>query len=190
MSKKILILDANPSPFSYTTCLANEYSIIAEKNGFDIKVIAIRDLKFDLVLKYGYSRKQPLEPDLENAQELLRWCDHMIVFTPVWWYSMPALLKGFFDRIFLPGFAFKVTKEPKRKVERFFENKIASVIYVYGGPKCNFTDPFKIQIQYILRFVGFKNIKMHCLYNTVGFENMKNRHNFIEKIKNLAKKGE
>ena len=48
-----------------------------------------------------------LEPDLARAQALLEWADHVAVFTPLWWGSVPALLKGFFDRTLERGWAFR-----------------------------------------------------------------------------------
>lgn len=195
MSKKILILDANPSKFSYTACLSEEYEINAKESGFEVEVLKLRELEFDPVLHYGYSRTQELEPDLKKAQELLKWCDHLVIVSPVWWYSMPALLKGFVDRVFLPGYAFEIEVNPKRRVIKMFSDKTATLIYTYGGPKHNmgntYKDPFALQLKYgFLYFCGFKNIKLHPLYETVGFRNIKRRQTFIEKVINIAKKGQ
>ena len=195
MKKKILILDANPSKFSYTACLAEEYEINAKKNDFEVEVLKIRDMSFDPILHYGYNRSQKLEPDLQKAQELLMWCDHLVLFSPVWWYGMPALLKGFVDRIFLPDYAFKVEVNPKRKVIRMFKDKTATLIYTYGGPQKNMAnnckDPFGLQVGFgLLYFCGFKNIKKYPLYETVGFRNIKRRQAFIDKVIALGKKGE
>ena len=195
MSKKILVLDANPSKFSFTSCLAEEYEIGAREGGFEVEVLKLRDLEFDLVLHHGYNRSQKLEPDLERAQELLKWCDHLVIVSPVWWYSTPALLKGFIDRVFLPGYAFEIEVNPKRKIVKMFDDKTATVIYTYGGPKHNmgnnYKDPFGLQLkQGLLYFCGFKNIKLYPLYETVGFRNIKRRQAFIEKVIGLAKKGQ
>ena len=55
----------------------------------------------------GYAQIQPLEPDLLDAQASITWAQHLVWVYPIWWGGLPALLKGFLDRIFLPGFAFK-----------------------------------------------------------------------------------
>ena len=194
MKKKILIIDGNPSRFSFTACLSEEYEIRARDSGFEIETLILRDMQFDPILHYGYNRIQKLEPDLENAQRLLKWCDHIVIFSPVWWYSVPALLKGFFDRVLLPGFAFKIETAPKRKLIRMLDNKTATLIYTYGGPKKNmgrnFKDPFELQIKDgILYFCGINKVSTYPLYETVGFRNIRRRHDFIEKIGLLGKEG-
>jgi putative NADPH-quinone reductase len=66
-----------------------------------------RTLRFDPILRAGFEGVQPLEEDLVAAQDAIRWAEHLVFVYPVWWGTMPALLKGFIDRVFLPGFAFK-----------------------------------------------------------------------------------
>ncbi|MFF5992728.1 NAD(P)H-dependent oxidoreductase [Prauserella flavalba] len=52
-----------------------------------------------------------LSADIAAEQEKLRWADALVVQFPLWWMGMPAILKGWFDRVFLNGFAFGV-KDP------------------------------------------------------------------------------
>jgi putative NADPH-quinone reductase len=195
VAKKILVLDGHPSAFSYTACLADEYVINAEKGGFEVKTLNVRDLEFDPNLKWGYTRKQALEPDLEKAQELLLWCEHLVIFTPVWWFSLPAILKGFVDRVLLPDFAFKTKRiAGKRKLIKLLKGRTATAFYTFGGPKVDlkeaFVDPLKTQLKNgILNFVGFSNIKTYPLYKTLGIENVKAREKFIETVAKIAKRG-
>ena len=51
-----------------------------------------------------------LEPDLVELQELIQSANHLVLISLVWWGSVTALMKGFLDRVLLPGFAFKYRK--------------------------------------------------------------------------------
>ncbi len=50
-----------------------------------------------------------LAPDILQEQERLRWCDLLILQFPLWWFSMPAIMKGWVDRVLTPGFAYNRT---------------------------------------------------------------------------------
>ena len=54
-------------------------------------------------------RSGRLSPDVAAEQEKLRWADTLVVQFPLWWYGMPAILKGWFDRVFVKGFAYGIT---------------------------------------------------------------------------------
>ena len=100
----VLVIDGHPDPASLTARLAASY---ASGAGEAATTLVLRDLAFDPNLHAGYRTRQQLEPDLVRAQELLEQADHVAVFTPLWWGSVPALLKGFFDRTLERGWAFR-----------------------------------------------------------------------------------
>ena len=99
-----LVIDGHPNPDSLCASIAESY---AEAHG-DAIVLSLRDLDFDQNLRFGYIRRQKLEPDLERAWQLLLAAEHVVVVSPIWWGSVPALLKGFFDRLLLPGRAYNI----------------------------------------------------------------------------------
>lgn len=77
------------------------------QNKDNIRVLDLAKLEFDPILKFSSPVMQSLEPDLVKAQEDILWSEHIILLFPIWWSSCPAILKGFFDRVLTPNFAFK-----------------------------------------------------------------------------------
>ncbi len=107
LKNKILIILGHPAKDSFCKSIANEYREAASSAGHEVKLINLAELAFDPILHEGYNVIQPLEPDLINAQNSILWAEHIVWIYPNWWGAMPALLKGFIDRVFIPGFAFK-----------------------------------------------------------------------------------
>lgn len=101
-----LVIDGHPDSRSLTAELAQRY---AQGHG-DARVIALRELDFDPNMRFGYRERMPLEPDLAAVKHALAAADTVIVATPLWWGSVPALLKGFFDRALLPQQEYRYTK--------------------------------------------------------------------------------
>ena len=112
MSKKILVIDGNPNPTSFGASIASSYVAGAQERGAKIKRIDIRSLQFDPNLPQGYDSLPQLEPDLQEAIDSMLWCEHMVWVHPIWWQGLPALMKGFIDRTFLPDVTFKYVKGP------------------------------------------------------------------------------
>ncbi|SDC14253.1 Putative NADPH-quinone reductase (modulator of drug activity B) [Paenibacillus sp. UNCCL117] len=103
----ILVINGHPDSQSFCSALSDAYAKGALEHGARIRVIDLSRLSFDPNLKYGYRQRTELEPELTEAQELIRQAGHLVFVYPTWWGAMPAILKGFIDRVFLPGFAFK-----------------------------------------------------------------------------------
>lgn len=135
MSKKILVLDGHPYKESFCAAIGAAYrqNVLRKFPGYEIELIALRDQKFDPILRSGYSKIQELEPDLLKIQSLLKWADHIVIITPIWWGGPTALLKGFLDRSMLPGFAFKYRKD-SMMWDKFMTGKSGHVIVTSDAP--------------------------------------------------------
>lgn len=111
MAKKIFILMGNPdAEDTLSSELADVYAREARAAGHDVRRTNLGELSFDPILHKGYKVIQELEPDLKRVQEDMKWADHFVLIYPLWWAGMPALLKGLWDRMFIPGFAFRFHK--------------------------------------------------------------------------------
>lgn len=93
-----LVIDGHPNPDSLSAAMARSY---AEGHG-NARLIALRDLDFDPHMRFGYRQRMTIEPDLQDAREAIHLAKRIVIVSPMWWGSVPALLKGFFDRALLP----------------------------------------------------------------------------------------
>lgn len=162
MSKKIFILLGHPDKDSFNGTLSQEYERGANEAGHEVRCMNIGDMQFDPILHHGYKTIQELEPDLKSFQENMRWCDHFVIFYPSWWSTMPALLKGLFDRVWLPGFAFKFTSDFTWK--KLMKGKSARMIVTSDtiplAQRIIFGDTTNELRKGVLWFAGFSPIRL------------------------------
>lgn len=106
---RAVVLQAHPRPESFNRALGDAWTQAARAEGLAVETFALHDLTFDPLLRTAYVEDQPLEPDLVRVRDALAEAAHLVVVYPTWWSSTPAVLKGFFDRVFLPHWAFRTT---------------------------------------------------------------------------------
>lgn len=131
--KKILVIQGNPRTDSYCAALAEAYAAGARSAGASVQLLDLSALQFDPVLRAGYAGNIRLEDDLKSAQEMILDAEHLVFVYPVWWGTMPALLKGFLDRVLLPGFAFKYRKG-SALWDRLLKGRTARLIVTMDSP--------------------------------------------------------
>ena len=132
--KNILLINGHPDKESFNHALTNAYKMGASKNNVNIEQINISDLNFEPNLKFGYRKRIKLEPDLEDAIEKIKKAQHIVWFFPLWWYSYPAIMKGFIDRTFLPGIAYQPI-EGKMLPKKLLKGKSSRIIITSDTPK-------------------------------------------------------
>lgn len=189
---KILILLGHPNHQSFCGSLADAYQKGAEDAGHQVRRINIGDLDFDSNLHEGYGVIQELEPDLVNAQESITWSEHVVIIYPTWWVSMPAVLKGFFDRAFLPGYAFKY-RDDSPWWDQLLKGRSARIVTTMDAPKFYYWLVYfnagQRQLKYgILRFCGFSPVRSASI---CGVKDMKREklESWIKRLEEFGSKG-
>lgn len=189
--KKIALINGHPNNESFNFALAEAYKNGAENSGAEIKEIIIRDLDFNPNLQFGYQKRMELEPDLIKAWEIIQWADHLVWVHPVWWGGLPAVTKGFIDRLFLPGLSFKY-RENSVWWDKLLTGKTAHIITTldqpswyyrifYGRPSIN-------QLKKsTLEFCGIKPVKVTYI-GIIKNAKEEQRKKWIEKVYSLGEK--
>ena len=189
MSKKTLLVLGHPDTASFCGALADAYQQGAQNEGVEIKRIDVADLSFDPILKRGYKEIQTLEPDLEKAQEDILWAEHLVFVYPIWWAMMPALLKGFLDRVFLPGFAFKY-KEDSPWWDRLLNGRTGHMITTMDAPLLyfwvvNWNSGHRAMKKATLEFCGVKPVKITS-FGQVKSSSLEKRKRWLKKTRKLG----
>lgn len=162
--KKVLIINGHPNSESFNFALVEAYKSGALKSNAEVQSITVSQINFNPNLTYGYQKRTELEPDLLDSWEKIKWADHLVWVHPVWWGGLPAILKGFIDRLFLPGFVFQY-KENSVWWDRLLTGKTAHIIttldqpswyywLVYGRPSVNQLKKSTLQ------FCGIRPVKV------------------------------
>lgn len=162
--KKITILNGHPNPGSFCESLAESYLKGALETGANCTLLHLYNLRFDPILHHGFARRTELEPDLLHAQQLIAQSDHLVWVYPTWWGTHPALLKGFIDRTFLPGFAFKYC-ENSPLWDKLLLGKSARLLVTMDSPRWYnyliYGDAgHKVMKKAILQFCGINPVKI------------------------------
>ena len=189
---RILILNAHPDEGSLCDAVTAAYLKGVNSAGHENRVVALRELQFDLVLRGGYHSSKPLEPDLLEQQELISWCQHLVVVSPNWWWSAPALLKGYVDRVFLPGFAMRY-KARFPYVIPLLKGRSARVLYTQNSPRLAGWF-FRGDLLWrwisgaVLGHCGFHPVRRHAIYRAKDTSSTQ-RLRFLESVENLGRLG-
>jgi 1,4-dihydroxy-2-naphthoate polyprenyltransferase len=102
----VLLLVAHPRITSLCGALADAYAEGARCAGVDLRRCDLAAFRFALNVTTISPSEQFREDDIQSAMQAIAWANHLVIVFPTWWGTMPALLKGFLDRVMMPGFAF------------------------------------------------------------------------------------
>ena len=135
MAKHIVIIQGHPDAQvrHYGHALADEYAKGAQDGGHEVQRIEVAHLDFPLLrTKEDFEKGVP--PDaIRQAQEVIKWANHLVIIYPLWLGSMPALLKAFLEQVFRPGFAFDYQTSGKMP-RKLLTGKSARIVVSMGMP--------------------------------------------------------
>lgn len=131
---KTVIVYANPDENSFNAALVKYVVMALKDSGKSYTVIDLYADQFDPVLKYGGEKKRSdmnRDAETKKYRKLMKEADHLIFIYPLWWGGVPAIMKGFFDRVLVAGEAY--TYENGR-VKGLLRAETAQVFYTADSP--------------------------------------------------------
>lgn len=164
MPKKILVILGQPQRRSYGGALAQAYVEGAREAGAEVQELYLGELQFSACANASQPAPAALEPDLARAQEAIRWADHLVFVYPIWWGTIPALLKGFIERAFTEGFAVKF-RDDSPWWDRLLKGRSARLIVTMNTPSFIYRWMFgrpghNTMKKTILEFCGVKPVRI------------------------------
>ncbi len=169
----VLIIYAHPNPSSFNHAVLEQMKLGFIEGNHNIQVIDLYKENYNPVLNFNdvNSRSdQENTPYLKVYQNYIMEAQHLVFLYPVWWYSMPAILKGFLDRVFSPGFAYS----KKGKLSRgLLQGKTSWVVYTIDSPVW-FVKLFRKSIEWrlmktaILKYCGISSVKRIMFANATN----------------------
>ncbi len=183
--KKILVINGHPNKESLNFAIAESYKKGALSSGAEVQEIIIADLQFNPNLQFGYQKRTELEPDLLAAWEKIKWADHLVWVHPVWWGGLPAMMKGFIDRLFLPGFAFQY-KENSVWWDKLLKGRTGHIITTLDQPswyyRLFYGSPSVNQLKKTtLEFCGITPVRVNYI-GVIKNSESKQREKWLQKV--------
>ena len=99
---KIVIIVGHPKGGTFCEAVANAYMAGAQEARQEVRLFHTARMQFDPVLHDGFNQQQALEPDIKSAHDAMLAADHLVFVFPLWLGTLPAIFKGFFERVLAP----------------------------------------------------------------------------------------
>lgn len=211
----VLIVFAHPEPNSLNGVMKDIAAKILRDKGHEVKISDLYGMRFKAVLDQSdFSERKnseqfnpvieqanavgtgALSPDIKDEVEKVKWADMIIFQFPVWWTSPPAILKGWFDRVFLPGVVHNIAEGKLydtgllrgKKAMLSFTTGATKDIYSSEGPHGDLDEIFRFITHNILEVTGLEVLPSTGIYGAamMSKEHVKEElEKFKERINSL-----
>lgn len=137
---RVLTVLAHPVPESFVAAVHARLVESLQAAGHEVRALDLNAMGFDPVLRVeerrAYTTRGGNVPS-DVAEQLghLRWAEGVVFVYPTWWSSLPAILKGWLDRVFVPHETFELGSGLKPIVGRLTNIRLVGGISTYGSPR-------------------------------------------------------
>ncbi|MCF7912888.1 MAG: NAD(P)H-dependent oxidoreductase [Candidatus Cloacimonetes bacterium] len=132
---KVLIIYAHPRKDSFNQAILKRVEGVLAELQQDVIIRDLYAMNFDPVFRaeeQAKLQKNRTPATIKTEQKHISWADMLIIIHPIWWFSMPAILKGYIDKVLQAGFAYSYVNG---KVIGLLQNKKLLLINTTGTPE-------------------------------------------------------
>ena len=168
---KTLIIYNHPHEGSFCSAIRDAVISGLDVGGHEYKVIDLDKDRFDPVMRekdlsaFVQASRNPekeiegLDPLIEVYVNKMRWAERIVMIFPIWWMTMPAMTKGFIDKVIFPGLVYKM--EGGKLVSQLSRLKQVVVITTMNTPAAIYESTFGNSIEGSLIKGTFNQIGIH-----------------------------
>ena len=137
---RLLVVFCHPSSESYGAALYELACRTLRASGHDLRAHDLYREKFDPVLSEEEWKQYLKHPEINQATQAhyidnLKWAEGLVVIYPTWYYGAPAMLKGWLERVWLPGVTFEIPTSKQRRPKPKLQNiRLLVGITTSGSP--------------------------------------------------------
>jgi putative NADPH-quinone reductase len=189
----IAIIVGHPQRATFCEALAEAYRRGAESAGHKVHLFRLASMNFEPILREGYRKEQPLEPDLQAAYDAMAASDHWVLIFPLWCGDMPAIMKGFIERILQPDLIKRQGTENAMNW-RIFEKKSGRIIMTMGMPVTVYrfwygAHAIKLLKRNILNFIGIAPVR-ETLLGMIADSSHGQRDGWLKAAESMGRRAE
>ncbi|MGQ0509789.1 MAG: NAD(P)H-dependent oxidoreductase [Betaproteobacteria bacterium] len=190
----IVLIQGHPEAGGGRFChaLAAAYAEGAEAAGHSVRKIDVAELSFPLLRSQREWSTGEVPPDIAQAQESIRWAQHIVILYPMWLGEMPALLKGFLEQVLRPGFGTSAVEDGQHWT-RLLTGRSARIVVTMGMPALAYrlwfgAHSLRSLKRNVLAFCGIGPLRDTLIGNVEGC-GAAARGRWLEKLRALGREG-
>lgn len=187
-----LVVFAHPNQKSFGKGIVDTIVKASEEKGANVRIRDLYQIGFDAILKpsdFESFQSGKIPTDIAEEQEQIKWADVITFVYPVWWTGLPAILKGYVDRVFSYGFAYEyVDGAPNgllkgKKALLFCTTGTPSEMYDASGMSNSMKQTTD---EGIFSFTGIKEVS-HSFFGAIPYVTDENRKDYLKEVERITK---
>ncbi|GGB61718.1 NAD(P)H dehydrogenase (quinone) [Roseibium aquae] len=112
---RVLVVYCHPCQESFSAAVCAQVVDTLEQGGNEVRVLDLYAMGFNPAMsadeRRGYHDAASNQTPVAEHLEHLAWCDKLLFVYPTWWFGLPAMLKGWLDRVWVPHVTFEMPTE-------------------------------------------------------------------------------